>query len=127
MQVCAMSEPKHTTESVRYEFTRSELYELGQKLARQTAQVFDLERQKKDVMKSLGAAIEHANLAVKVTTEKINGGYEMRDMDCLIVLNTPRSGVKSITRADTGEIVREENMTPEEMQRALPFDPERAN
>jgi hypothetical protein len=51
----------------------------------------------------------------------------MRDMDCLIVLNTPRSGVKSITRADTGEIVREENMTPEEMQRALPFDPERAN
>ena len=119
-----MSNERHTVESVRYQFDHAELFDLGQLLARQAAQVYDIERQKKDVLKSLSAALEHAQNLVAGTVLKINAGYEMRDVECLITLNRPRAGVKEIVRIDTGEIVREEAMTPEELQQALPFEAE---
>ena len=119
-----MSNERHTVESVRYQFDHAELFDLGQLLARQAAQVYDIERQKKDVLKSLGAALEHAQNLAAGTVLKINAGYEMRDVECLITLNRPKAGVKEIVRVDTGEIVREEAMTPEELQQSLPFEPE---
>ena len=119
-----MGNEKHTTEAVRYQFDHVELFDLGQLLARQAAQVFEIERHKKDVVKSLGAEIEHAHNLVANTAQKINAGYEMREVECLITLNRPKAGMKEIVRIDTGEIVREEAMTPEELQQALPFEPE---
>ena len=115
---------RRVMEQVRYQFDHVELFDLGQLLARQAAQVYDIERQKKDVLKSLSAALEHAQNLAAGTVLKINAGYEMRDVECLITLNRPKAGVKVWVRVDTGEIVREESMTPEELQQSLPFEPD---
>ena len=40
----------------------------------------------------------------------------MREFDCVVHLSTPKPGMKTIVRSDNNEFVREEPMTPAEMQ-----------
>jgi hypothetical protein len=74
---------------------------------------------------SLAASIKEAESRAADSTKKINNGYELREVECLAVLETPRAGMKRIIRLDTNEVVREEAMTLSEMQQGFGFtDPE---
>ena len=112
-------------ESIKYTFGSTEIRELGESLAREAQTVFDLKAQKKSTNAAMGASIEAANNRVADLTTKINNGYEMREVECLAMLETPRAGMKRIIRLDTNETVREEAMTMQEMQQNFGFsDPE---
>ena len=117
----ADTEAKTVMEDVRYTFTRSEVYELGLLLGRQVAGIMALQTAKRETAKTFGAQIEHAENCAAATAEKLNAGFEMREVSCIIKLDEPKAGVKSIIRTDTQETVRTEKMTAEEMQRPLPF------
>ncbi len=108
-------------ESIKYTFSQNEIRELGEGLAREAQCVFDLREQKKNVVTQMGAQITAANKRVADLTTKINNGYELREVECLYVMETPRPGMKRIIRLDTNEVVREEAMTMQEMQKDFGF------
>lgn len=109
-------------EAVKFTFGASDIQELGQKLARETQNVYDLEKEKKELDAVLAAKIKAANNRVAEVAEKLNNGYEMREVEVLVLYDTPRSGIKRLIRIDNNEQLREEAMTLEEMQRGFGFD-----
>ena len=108
-------------ESVKYQFTNDEMRELGGALAREAQIVFDLREQKKNATASLTASITAANKRVGDLTTKINNGYEMREVEVIAEMDKPRPGIKTIWRVDTGEELRKEPMTMQEMQQSFGF------
>jgi hypothetical protein len=112
---------KRLYESIKYTFSSDEIRELGEGLAREAQTVFDLREQKANTVAALSASIKAAEQRVGDITHKINNGYELREVECLMVMETPRPGMKRIIRLDTNETVREEAMTMSEMQQGFGF------
>lgn len=110
-----------TSEYLKYEFTRAELAEKSQELARHTQLRDQLEQQKREIDKQLAAQIEAAISQVKVLAQHVSTGYEMRMVDCILHFHAPKEGRCTIERADNGELIRERAMTSEEMQESLQF------
>jgi hypothetical protein len=106
---------------VKYTFTRAELLELGDDLARAADDVREIEARKKEATSAISAELKRANGRVFTLAGKIRDRYEMREVDCIAHYGVPRAGMKTIRRADNGEQVREEPMTAEEMQQGLDF------
>jgi len=117
-----MSE-KRLYEAIKYTFGPNEIRTLGESLAREAQNVFDLRAQKASTVAELSASIKSAESRVGDLTQKINNGYEMREVECLALMETPRPGMKRIIRVDTNEMVREEAMTMNEMQQGFGFTP----
>ena len=113
---------KRQYESIKYTFDKTEILELGQALAREAQTVFDLREQKSSTAAELSGQIKIAEKRVGDLTDKINRGYELRETECLIMLEVPRPGMKRIIRIDTNEMVREEAMTAQEMQGSFGFN-----
>jgi hypothetical protein len=109
-------------EAVKYTFSQTEIRELGEALAREAQNVFDLRERKSSVVAELTAQIKQANGRVAELTTRINNGYELREVECMIMLETPRPGMKRIIRIDTNDTIREEPMTAAEMQGSFGFN-----
>ena len=121
-----MSDEKRKYEALKFTFGADDIRELGQKLARETQNVYDLESRKKELDAEFSAQIKAANNRVAEITTKLNNGYEMREVEVMILLDEPKQGIKRVVRVDTGEHLRDEAMTLEEMQRGFGFpDPEK--
>lgn len=112
---------KRMYEAIKFTFSADEIRELGQALARENQGVYDLEKKKKEVDGELGVAIKAANGRAEALTIKLNNGYEMREVEVLVMYDEPRSGMKRILRLDDNTVVREEAMTLDEKQRGLDF------
>lgn len=108
-------------EAIKYTFSGEELRELGEVLARETQGVFDLEKRKTARAAEISAEIKRATGRCAELAGKINNGYELREVECLALLETPRPGMKRVIRIDTNELVREEPMTLLEMQSSFGF------
>jgi hypothetical protein len=113
---------RRSIELVQYNFTNEELRLLGEQMAREAQMVYDLRDKKKENAAALAVAVTEAEGRVSNLARKINERHEMRDAECMVLLHTPRAGMKSMVRVDTGEIVREERMTVDELQEKLAFD-----
>lgn len=116
-----MASERRQYEAVKFTFGAVDIQELGQKLARETQNVYDLEARKKEIDADLSAQIKAANGRVSDTTTRLNNGYEMREVEVLVLLDEPKQGMKRLVRIDTNEVLREEAMTLEEMQRGFGF------
>jgi len=103
-------------EAIKYTFDENEIRKLGEALARDTQVVFDLRERKASEAATLSAAIKTAEQRVGDLTTKINSGFEMREVECMVLMEIPRPGMKRIIRIDTNEQVRDEPMTMQEMQ-----------
>jgi hypothetical protein len=120
MEENSMNE-KRLYESVKYTFSQDEIRELGEALAREAQTVFDLRDQKKTVGAELAASIKSAEHRVGDLTDRINNGYELREVECMVMMETPRPGMKRIIRIDNNEMIRDEPMTATEMQGSFGF------
>lgn len=112
---------KRLYESLRYDFSQREIVELGDQLARETATVSELEKRKSAVAAELGAEIKKAHTNAQDLAQKIIQGFELRDVECLSVMDEPRPGWKQVIRIDTNQLVREEQMSREELQGSFGF------
>lgn len=112
---------KRDFEHIKYTFTQDEIRQLGEGLAREAQSVIDLKVQKTSVTATFTGQIKTAEKRVADLTTRINNGYELREVECLILMETPRPGLKRIIRMDTNETVREEAMTMQEMQSNFGF------
>ncbi len=116
-----MSRQGRQYEAVKYIYGEPDLREMGQKLARETQNVYDLEARKKEFDADMAAQIKSANGRVSETTTRLNNGYEMREVEVLVLFDEPSTGIKRIVRLDTNEQLREEAMTLSEMQQGFGF------
>jgi hypothetical protein len=112
---------KRVYEAVRHTYTSDELRELGTQLAREQQVIMDLETGKAQSTAAFNAQIKEAENRRNGLTIKINNGYEMRETEIMVLLETPRPGMKRLLRVDTGEILRDEPMTLTEMQQSFGF------
>lgn len=100
----------------RYNYTTAERLEKGRALADEYGTLdsvnSDLERVKKDFK----ARIETHEAKIALLAEQTRSGYELRETLCLWVYNEPKPGRKTLCRADTIEIIGEEDMTGADTQ-----------
>jgi hypothetical protein len=105
----------------RYDFTQHEIRELGRDMARGAQSVYDFRAQKIATVAELTAQIKSAEKLVSDLAEKINCGYELRQVECIEIMDMPRPGRKSIIRVDNQEQVEELAMNETELQESFAF------
>ena len=103
-------------ETIKYTFQPSEIVELAEKLQREMRRLMERKAEKKIASDRYS---EQDGLC-SALLRKVADGYEMREVEARVVLNTPRSGMKQIVYGD--EVLREERMTEAERQEPLPFE-----
>lgn len=113
----------------RWKFTGDEMAELGRLAGREQDEIGNLESQVASIKKEYASKIEAAENRRNNAFSKLKDGFEMREIDAIVLFNTPSKGRKSIFRYDgakkggKGDFVIEEAMTPADMQAEL-FDAE---
>lgn len=115
-----------TQEMLRYVFTEDELKDRSRKLAHAVQTKTAIEEEKKSAMAQFKERIDGEKALIGKLSRDINNGWEMRSIDCAIAYNVPNTGFKTITRSDTKEVVKEVQMTQDELQEKLfeePADP----
>ena len=113
---------KRAVENCKCNLTAAEMRQAGDDLARATRSAIECENDKKTTAAAYKARAEMLSAQCASLSLKITQGYEMRDIECVVYYGTPRQGFKQIIRPDTGETIREEPMTPAEMQSVFDFD-----
>ena len=112
---------KRTTEWLRYEFSDQELLDIARRSAQAQTRRLELLNRKLEVMKDFGAKIAAEETVLQKYGEAINQGYEYRATECGVFYDRPELGLCELVRLDTGEVVSERRMEPEERQHALDF------
>lgn len=105
--------------SLRCTFTHDELVEQAKRLAEANRQKQRLEDDKKNIVAEYTSRITAQSLEVTVISEKVTNGYEHRDVECRVVYDQPKAGMKTIYRTDTGDVVDQRQMNDEERQLKL--------
>ena len=105
----------------RHTFTQDELRKLGADLANANASVYELRSEKDVETKRLAAAIKAAEDTAANITHKIREGWELREIPCLVKLDTPRRGMAEIVSMETGEVLDTRPMKDDEMQSFFRF------
>ncbi len=110
---------KNPTEYLKYEYTDPEIADAARDLAKANRQRSNLEQRKKEVDSAIKAEIEEQNSIIGRLSQLIGTGFEYRDIEVRIELDTPEAGKKRIIRLDTGEEVSVKNMTDADKQMVL--------
>ena len=109
---------KHT-EYLRHDFTDAELSEFARDLARSNRTRTSLELKKKAVDSAIKSEIEAENQIIARLSQFIGEGHDWREIDCLVILDTPEPGKKTIRRTDTNADVKVLAMTEADRQMVL--------
>lgn len=109
------------TEFLKYTFTEAELKEKSTQLALECRNLEEVENEKKQVVADFKSKIEGHNATISRLSNHINSGYEYKNVECEVKMNTPKNGKKTTIRLDTNEKLRVEDMTQEEKQEKI-FD-----
>lgn len=113
---------KTISEFLECRFTDAEGNQHGKDLAIANERCAELELRKKAVDAQIKSDIEAQKAEISKLVNFIRNGTEHRMVECEVVMNHPRTGVKTVRRLDTGAVVRELRMAADEMQETLPFD-----
>lgn len=105
-----------TREFLRHDYTQEEINQKGRKLAQLGAEKGALEDDKKASASDFKAKIDGKIAEMNILQTEINNGYGNCYVDCRTVMNDPNTGVKTVYRNDTNEIVRTESMSQSELQ-----------
>lgn len=106
------------TKEVEHNFTADELRNLGISLANAVGDLETLAQEKAEFMADLKGRLKDAQAKVKLLAEKIRTGSEVRVVECRMEKDLLGNVVR-FYRLDTGGLVEERPMTPEERQLLL--------
>jgi hypothetical protein len=84
----------------------------------------EAEESKKAVVAQFGERIASLRADTSSLARKFNSGYEYRNIECKVLYHEPSPAQKGIMRLDTGEVVKVQAMTFNELQEILPFTEE---
>jgi hypothetical protein len=103
------------TQFCKYIFSDEEKAEMAAEMAQKIAQLQGVESQEKSVKAQLKAEKESLSADISGNAEKINSGYEMRNIKCEVVYNY-NEGMVLYIRTDNGELAKERKMRDDERQ-----------
>lgn len=113
-------EKTKTEEHLKIILTDAEILTLGKEVATLIQNKGQLEKELDAVKKDFQFQISQKVSSIDHLSTKINNGYYFDKVACEITVNYTAK-LKTTTRLDTGEIVRERTLTPEELQTKI-FD-----
>jgi hypothetical protein len=105
-------------ESVKYTFTEDELKRLREELVQTELQVAAWEEEKRLTDGTLNDSIKKGRATTVSLARKISSGFEVREVEAIIALDTPTAGSKRYIEVATGSIIRDAPMSVEEMRQA---------
>ena len=111
-----------STEFLRHDFTMEERLEMGTNLAQahnRLAQIEEEEQVMKAQIKDKKAGVEQS---VGTLSRNLSTGFEMQNIVCEWLWDTPNIGEVSYRRADNGEIAKTRPMSEQERQLDLPLE-----
>ena len=109
---------KKTKEHLKCILTEKEIREAGSDLAQKYSTITELEDAKKSLMSDFKAKIDAETAEAGILARKIQNGYEIRPVECEEIWEYDLHVVSTV-RQDTGETIRERNMTADELQKGL--------
>lgn len=110
---------KKITLDLWHQFTPEELEAKGQELAHANLRYDEVEGLKKAASDSFKEQLEALVSQIWLLSGQVRNRGLNRPVECVAQFHTPAVGRKRIVRLDTGELVREEAMTPSECQENL--------
>jgi hypothetical protein len=111
-------------EFLKYVFSGEEMHDFATELARKTSEMSETEEAKKAAVTQFGDRIASLRADTSSLARKFNSGYEYRNIECKVLYHEPSPAQKTIMRLDTGEVVKVQAMTFNELQEILPFTEE---
>lgn len=111
-----MREKEYSTEYVRYDFTEEEKKEIAAELARKVTDLAQAENERKAVASDLKSKIDGLTAQVAQAANRINNGYEYRNLKCEVDYVYRE---KKVLYWFDGKIVKERFMTNDEFQMKL--------
>lgn len=92
-------------EDLLYTFTKDEIDSKSKELARLMGERARVEDEKKSSASGFKSKLDDMTTRMKLLSDHINNGQEMREVECVLKLNYPVSGMKQLIRKDTNENV----------------------
>jgi hypothetical protein len=112
---------QENSQLLRVVLTEAELRETSHKLADKSANLNQIEEDKKRASSHYGSEVKAARAELTRLSQLVTSGYEIREVRCEVWFHKPVAGKKTTIRIDTGEIVNTVNMSSMEMQMRLPI------
>ena len=109
---------------LRCDFTVEEMNERRDELSAATIQIGTIEEQKASANRAFKEHLDGLYSQTSKLAHEIKNRNELRSTECIVELNKPHVGEKTIIRIDTGELVSIEAMTAEERQEEFEFNQE---
>lgn len=110
---------KEVTLDLMCELDDDELRERGATLSSTALQYDVVEDQKKSATKEFSDELKQLRGEMRKLSVIIRAKKETRPVLCMMDFHSPATGIKRITRMDTGEFVRDEPMSSQECQNNL--------
>jgi hypothetical protein len=110
--------PMETMRSIRFEFTVKELDEMKTELATITTQLRSKEEEKRAIASQLKSEIDALIARTNLLAEKINTGYEYKNVLVVLEKDFERKEMRIIQKS-TGDVLETRPLTDEEMQSEL--------
>lgn len=95
---------------------------MSKKLAYTCKARTEMEEAKKAMASDFKAKIDELAAQISLLSNHINNGWEFRPVDCVVTMNMPKDGMKTLFRIDTQQFVSEEKMSADELQGKLPLE-----
>jgi hypothetical protein len=116
--------PKQVEMELLCDLTEEEVRLKSQAVGEAVVEQQRLESNKRDAMKEYNEQLTEVKQRMLAMSRQIRTRTEKRMVACQVDFHIPQIGFKRVTRLDTGELVREEPMTPEERDQRLFERPE---
>lgn len=114
---------KHVVKQLRCDLSDEEKLRKAEGIGHKINDLTKIQTAKKESASSYKAQEERVDGEVKDMARALASGYEMRDVECRILMDYTEATV-SYERCDTNEIVETRRMTVHERQMRLPLDEE---
>ena len=108
----------HETRLLKCELTEEEVRVAAQELARNLDELEALDDQLGQVKADFKTQIVSKEAAAKVQRNLVRNKYDYRNTQCSMVLDYT-NGTVTVTREDTGEVIKERKMLAEEKQMSM--------
>ena len=115
-------EENRVYEPVERELSRDEILTLAEDLALQNRLLIELKANQSTKNAEFAALRKETEQRISELSQKVHDKITLENVEVLILLDTPRAGMKSILRADNNQILRVEPMSPREKQGTFGFE-----
>lgn len=106
---------------LKREYTTDELLQMGNELALARLRMEDIKAEEEVAKAQTKEKKAHVELTIGALSRKVVDKYEMINVDCVPIWDSPNVGEVTLVRKDTGEIAKIRVMSEAERQMDLPL------